>query len=66
MKHFITITNPHFHVAMCRSPMLKPKAHLHVFYCAVMYHAIRLIKAGFLSNTFKYEDVIADPHKVII
>ena len=47
------------------SPQLKPKAHLHVFYCAIMHHAIRWIKAGLLDKTFKYEELVADPHAVL-
>jgi hypothetical protein len=47
------------------SPQLKPKAHLHVFYCAIMHHAIRWIKAGFLEKTFKYEELVLDPHAVL-
>jgi hypothetical protein len=47
------------------SPKLKPKAHLHVFYCAIMHHAIRWIKAGILEKTFKYEQLVADPHAVL-
>jgi len=47
------------------SPILKPKAHLHVFYCTIMYYAIQLIKRGFLSKTFKYEQLVARPHAVL-
>ena len=47
------------------SPQLKPKAHLHVFYCAIMHHAIKWIKAGLLEKTFKYEELVADPHAVL-
>ena len=48
-----------------RSPILKPKAHLHVFYCTIMYYAIQLIQRGFLSKTFKYEQLVARPHAVL-
>ena len=47
------------------NPLVKPKAHLHVFYCAIMHHAINLIEAGYISKTFKYEDVVFKPCSVL-
>ena len=46
--------------------MLKPKAHLHVFYCMVMHHAIDRIKRGLLPKTLKYEQVVQDPNAVLM
>ena len=51
---------------MNRNPMVKPKAHLHVFYCAVMHYAIDRIKRGLLPKTFKYEQVVQDPNAVLM
>lgn len=47
------------------SPLLKPKAHLHVLYCSIMYWAMELMKRKVLAKTFKYEHVLASPHAVL-